>query len=410
MEKSVKWKNDEWESKKTFKFSTSKNPSIIPEEKEEEELCIQCGTEIKGGNEHCFECNHCSISCCSYWVECFCCCTKELHCSDCGCGDIDCGCSCCCVHCTKCSHGTAQNCNELCYCCCVTKRINTDGHKADKKVIAFLESSSEDSIMNLSYTSILGDEQILPEIGKFYMLQCLDNEDELREEFTRKLAQKILNYLVVSCAGEMRYCRSETVGNITDLGGDAQALVLTVMKEPKYGSRDFLWCVGYNLAQEFGYPRITQALFEIFDTFEWKSSSVGGDNWANIAKVANQFATGEFNDIIFVDGVMSIVHNSNWAFNKYYNKDCNYLGLQSLLDYKRDATRESIFKLLTDLGIKEKDCEVSKRLWEEARNKKLIEQPQPSSHTTFRYKYLVEMQKSSVPLSLSDLEYLTKIK
>ncbi|KKL17844.1 hypothetical protein LCGC14_2481490, partial [marine sediment metagenome] len=38
MEKSVKWKNDEWESKKTFKFSTSKNPSIIPEEKEEEEL------------------------------------------------------------------------------------------------------------------------------------------------------------------------------------------------------------------------------------------------------------------------------------------------------------------------------------------------------------------------------------
>ncbi|KKN35932.1 hypothetical protein LCGC14_0778640 [marine sediment metagenome] len=225
--------------------------------------------------------------------------------------------------------------------------------------------------MNLSYTSILGDEQILPEIGKFYMLQCLDNEDELREEFTRKLAQKILNYLVVSCAGEMRYCRSETVGNITDLGGDAQALVLTVMKEPKYGSRDFLWCVGYNLAQEFGYPRITQALFEIFDTFEWKSSSVGVDvlswssrsvggvKWANIAKVANQFATGEFNDIIFVDGVMSIVHNSNWAFNKYYNKDCNYLGLQSLLDYKRDATRESIFKLLTDLGIKEKQLETA---------------------------------------------------
>ena len=396
----------EWEPDKIIMFPAGKNPSIIPDE--EEISCVHCGTLIKDEYEHCFECNHCSSACCNYLGKCYCCCNEESHCGECGCDEYDCDCSCCCMHCAKCKHKATSYCTPTCYCCCATKKVNTDGHKADKKVVAFLENSLKKQ--PFFYLSILGDVQILPEIGKFYMLQCLNGENELREEFTRKLAQKILNYLVVSCAGEMRYCRTETAGNITDLGGDAQALVLAVINKSEYGSRDFLWCIGYNLAQEFGYPRITRALFEIFDTFEWKSSTVGGDNWANIAKVANQFATGEFNDTIFVDGVMSIVHNSNWAFDKYYNKDCNYLGLQSLLDYKRDATKESIFKLLTDLGIKETDCKVSGRLWEEARSKKLIEQPQPSSHTTLRDKYLSEMKKSGVLLSLSDLEYLTKIK
>ena len=261
-----------------------------------------------------------------------------------------------------------------------------DGHKANQEIMGFLNNKSN----MVDFDSFLGSNQILPEIAKFYMLQCLNGEDELRKEFTRELAQKILNYLVVSCAGEMRYCRQDTIGDVTDLNEDAQALVMTVLNDSSYGSREYLWVVGYNLTQEFGYPRITQALFEIFNVLSWSSRSVGGAKWANIAKVANQFATGEFSDTIFVDGVMSLVHNNSWAFD-----------------------------------INDDDCKTSERLWEEVRNKKLPlalkektnlnEISATWSTTSFSdiniySKYLKEMNTIDIPLSTLEHSYLTKIK
>jgi hypothetical protein len=219
------------------------------------------------------------------------------------------------------------------------------------------------------WESFLGSKAILPELGKFYLLLALEDEDMLKKH-SEQLAEKMLNYLVVSCAGEARHLFSYCSGTATSLNPTAQGFIKGMKESNENGgysaSRDNMWRTGYSLAKKFGYDEILKALEQIFGELNWKSDGYGGDAWAKIARHAHMYASKDINAIIFIDGIMAIAHNGGWAYNKYYSGSIGAYTFDTFLDFKRKASEKTIWKLLEGLKIEEWS-DVGKALWAEGK-------------------------------------------
>ena len=179
----------------------------------------------------------------------------------------------------------------------------------------------------------------------------------------------MLNYLTISCAGEARHTPSKTHGDITTMSEMTQTMIAAMNINTNLGNRQYMWSAAYDLAQVSGYLPILEALEEMFN-LEWITGSYGGKRWAKIAELAKNYANEEYTEAIFIDGIMNIVHNGGWAFNKYYknNTGGNYnnpgVTMEKLLDYKKEYNKTSIYALLVPLSIPITDNE---SLWNKAK-------------------------------------------
>jgi len=213
----------------------------------------------------------------------------------------------------------------------------------------------------------LGPKDILKDIGKFYILFG-HGDKSMIDAHKKMLAKYLLNYLMVSCAGEARHTLSKTHGDITKLSQMSQTLLVAKDKNADLLNRQYMWSAIYDLSEVSGCEVIMESLEELFN-LDWITGSYGGKKWAKIAELAKNYCKGDYTESIFIDGIMNVVHNGGWAFNKYYKAQSggNYynpgISMMKLLDFKKEATLKSIYSLLVPLGIP-KDGNES--LWKKA--------------------------------------------
>ncbi|MEK0325431.1 MAG: hypothetical protein QQN63_06975 [Nitrosopumilus sp.] len=323
--------------------------------------CIECEKQGATLNSiHCYECVHCTSHC----KECLCCCNTSGHCKVCTwhIDGADCDpykCSCCCnYHCISCGHDSQEICKEnsqdKCTCCgCyVTKKLKTkQANKTNNEWLKILSGYHSNKI-NPKH---LGPKDILKDIGLFYILMAHDDK-KLYDDHKTLLAQRLLTYLMVSCAGEARHTLTKTHGDITTLGEMAQTILVASNINGDLSNRQYMWSAIYDLSKVSGEGVIMEALEELFN-LEWVTSSYGGPKWAKIAQLAKNYCKGEYTEAIFIDGIMNVVHNGGWAFNKYYKSSAggsyynDGITMMQLLDYKKEANLKSIYALLVPMGV-----------------------------------------------------------
>ena len=219
----------------------------------------------------------------------------------------------------------------------------------------------------------MGPKEILKDIGKFYIL-IAHGDKKLLDAHKKMLAKHMLNYLLISCAGVARHTPSKSHGDITKMSEMAQTMLRAMSINTNLLNRQYMWSAAYDLAQVSGYLPILEALEEMFN-LDWVTGSYGGKKWAKIAELAKNYANEEYTEAIFIDGIMNIVHNGGWAFNKYSKNGTGGgyyspgITMQKLLDYKKEANKTSIYALLVPLSI---PVEGNESLWKVAKEQGVI--------------------------------------
>ena len=187
----------------------------------------------------------------------------------------------------------------------------------------------------------------------------LGDVDLLRRKhkrLTQVFAREILIYLLASCLGEARHAPSRYVFthpinpdefDKDDLNtfGEAvayQSANMVMGREPS-------WPAVRPLMKIIGEEEMLLGLSQIFNKFDWKhngGSGYGGAKWGQLADAGLMFVRGEITPGIFIDTIVSMVHNGGWAFNKWYTDrpECcsrhRNVALKGLLDIKAtDAAR-----------------------------------------------------------------------
>ena len=350
---------------------------------------VKCSECVKQGyspdattNAHCLECVHCENHCASLYEDCLCCCV-EGHCDSClwHSSDEECDpfeCSCCCNdHCIACGHENPEICEDegnKCSCCGCWADQKPDTKKANNIDSGWLAILKGDHTSKIN-PKHLGPKDILKDIGLFYILLA-HGDKKMLDTHKKLLAQRMLNYLLVSCAGEARHVLSKTNADITKLSQMSQTILSAQNVNTNLGNRQYMWSAMYDLAQVSGYGVIMASLEEMFN-LHWLTNSYGGKKWAKIAQLANNYCDGEYTESIFIDGIMNVVHNGGWAFNKYYKAQSggNYynpgITMMKLLDYKKEATLKSIYALLVPLSIPK---EGNESLWKKALEYEVVDE------------------------------------
>jgi hypothetical protein len=242
------------------------------------------------------------------------------------------------------------SCGECeCYSCGISDIESCTDY--DKKVYTTITEHITNSIFD--WEDILGPKKILSDIIKFYLLLEID-DPVLTPSFAKKLATRLVNYMLISSMGEARHCVNEASGSITSLGPFAKGITMAVNEDQQKFvlSRDTMWEIGYILANKFKPIKVFEALTEIFENLEW-GGAYGGNAWANLTRFAIKYLNKEFSDIIFVDGCMNIVHNGGWAFDKYYYSGNLGFNLNNFLVFKRQTN--NMFEILKTYAISDVD-------------------------------------------------------
>lgn len=202
-------------------------------------------------------------------------------------------------------------------------------------LIKMVASLPREDAANIAVKS-LGHEDLPVRVAGFYILHLAAQEVPAAGRFfapqAEALAHHILNYIIAACLGEARYAKDPR----TPIGKAAVAAAR------RYGcSRDTIWVAGLLLAanEEMRHEILSQCLTE-FREGHW-GRSYGGRRWADVARYGLRYLSGQMSPTLFVDGIIDIVHNNGWAFNKYFlevhNCGLHWAQLRTVLDIKASS-------------------------------------------------------------------------
>lgn len=139
---------------------------------------------------------------------------------------------------------------------------------------------------------------------------------DIFDEYCEDTARILRDYLAMVCLGEFRYAKSEaTVYNKNCFSPNS--------------SREEAYCYGVDYDPDNFLPIIEKC----FRYFWWKKS-IGGTNWANIAKAAQLYE--KVPHVVYIDHVVDLFHNNNSCFDKPFI--FNYCScFLNYLNYKKEA-------------------------------------------------------------------------
>jgi hypothetical protein len=142
------------------------------------------------------------------------------------------------------------------------------------------------------------------------------------------LAPLIFDYLALACLGEARHS-SQQVG--------------VTMENFDYDSSTGRDHVVRSCAAEYDPSEFLPKLIVLFDEGNW-ASSYGGSRWAEIARTALRWWTGEWSDRLLIDHCVDLMHNGGLCFDKGFllYSSANTTELCNLLDDK--ASRRPLHK------------------------------------------------------------------
>jgi len=235
--------------------------------------------------------------------------------------------------------------------------------KADPKAldIIYKNRHNEEWSDTMQHVSqYLGDTDIVRDLANLYILEHLGIFDRTarraKDKMSKEVADRVLWYMVFACVGEARYA-----GDLRYGWDNLSPLALAIAGGDRNRSRGMAWRAAVELAEHYGKAAVLEACLECFADMDWQGAgSVGGPNWAKIASLALEYASGRGGSPMYwLDQVVDIVHNGGWAMNKYYvgqTKNVGYdpnvfryaeggpedfiqyaeLSLQMVLDTKRD--------------------------------------------------------------------------
>lgn len=169
------------------------------------------------------------------------------------------------------------------------------------------------------------------------------------EQHTAYMAEQLACYLEMACLGELRHTFSDSDcqafvdnGTAASTGGkgskrsEAVQPLLTYMltllarvRGPEHGhwperfrwqdSTDFrmaTWRVWSQVFETFGLP-VYEIIATNFRDMSWPRL-VGGEKWAVCTDTVGAFRRGETSPLVFVDQALSLEHNGNVAYDKFW--------------------------------------------------------------------------------------------
>lgn len=205
------------------------------------------------------------------------------------------------------------------------------------------------------------------EAANFYLLynHSIDHPEtkHIVEEYAEGMAVQLKSYMLAATGGELRYYPWEwSPENRTEEAKTAcmqvtkkhgKAIACWLYKHSKGNcSRDVLWELWRDLADEYGEKIMANIAYEIFSLEGKWGGSTGGKKWAIIAKTLLDYLNGDINTIIFVDTAFGLEHNGNIHLNKVWSiwglrfvLDCNQRG--DLEPLKKIASKE-VLEIIND--------------------------------------------------------------
>lgn len=165
------------------------------------------------------------------------------------------------------------------------------------------------------------------------------------DRLTKVFAQEILVYLLASCLGEARHVLRQRAYQRPGYFPNDKLPVFAqaVLQAAPNMNREPSWPVVRPLMEVLGSEEILIGLSGIFNGFHWGEGRIGygGPKWGQLADAGLMLVRKEIPPAIFIDTIISMVHNGGWAFNKWY-----YQVVQCCSKHK---SREAKFTKLLDI-------------------------------------------------------------
>jgi hypothetical protein len=183
--------------------------------------------------------------------------------------------------------------------------------------------------------------------SEFYALSFLTLEKPTEfkskfQDFSSKLAEEFLDYTVKVTGGESRHFKSTESNrqHIKTLPEPMQNFLTTY-----HGGMRKTTCTEWlKLKSQYSNAQLLEFSKNVFDFCEFPGG-YGGSSWANICRVALQFAKGETTPVIFVDCCWGLHHNGQVFLDKDYQiPHC----LSILLESGRSENIEPIYQVLSN--------------------------------------------------------------
>ena len=235
-----------------------------------------------------------------------------------GCGCEQCHYYCKVIHCPSCAHPSKTACRFAectctgCGCAIGTLKLGLGDSSTIDDVLA--QDHNEKS---LDPNQLLGPTDLVIQLANLYVADHLGLED-LRDRLAETLGSRLLYYILLASGGEARHCAEQNRMQGYNLGEslslDARTLggIVTTTSQ-----RLTSWALVKALSDIWWMPRTLSAIEEIH-SLPWVHG-YGGPLWAKVARWGRYYAEGRVDNYTFVDGCVNLVHNSGWAFGKWYS-------------------------------------------------------------------------------------------
>jgi len=176
------------------------------------------------------------------------------------------------------------------------------------------------AVCTLTFYALEWLDKLLKEkqFSRVALLQLSEELKAYRHFFESRFARALFDYFAFICFGEARWSVCESWGPLS----------LECWENVPASELASRWRA-YNLALNYDPSDFLPKLERLFAENEWLPS-FGGKNWARIAAVAQKF--GRVSNWLFIDGAVSLQHNTGCPFNKGVVFERN-ITLHGILDY-----------------------------------------------------------------------------
>ena len=265
-------------------------------------------------------------------------------------------------HCHTCWHKSSQVCYQ-CACCCGrmgqnqvssrkqltsfynavrglahhtldTKRLNTVVITKELFIRKTLERANTTFQLQGDTQSkycqlVLGNTNLMVKrIIAYYTYQHLLQQDgehigviqRRANRLSKVFAQEILIYLIASCIGEARHVYKIKDKQPWNFKQPKSPFINALVSVANDMNREPSWTAVRPLMKLIGPEEILIGLQDIFYKYDWSNhSGFGGERWGKITDLGLMLVRREISPAIFIDTIVSTVHNGGWAFNKWYS-------------------------------------------------------------------------------------------
>lgn len=238
-----------------------------------------------------------------------------------------------------------------------TKRLRRPTRKPVQGATMNLIATEYGLDKELILVEAAADFYLLVEMGAMAPLE--QEADEIFRTVTRRLAEQLCLYLELACLGEFRHIGGSRRGSwlsedrrTSALGKECEKFQNWVIKDwrTRYGNRAapidgrmVAWAMWKDTRKKYG-DRIYLLISESFRGVSWGRDSensdcgYGGPKWAECIETAAAYRIGGLPSAVFVDQAMSLRHNGNIAYNKFFDVS----GIGEVIKWALEGDTENI--------------------------------------------------------------------